>query len=270
MRRAAALVADGGRPAHPMQLSIWHTFAHALAIECPCIHSPTPRSAQQGLPCSRPSKAAAAAAASAGGSKAPSRRAAHTTCRAAAPPQQPPAPLPSGGGGQPPRPPSQAAAAAAQQQPNAQALQQQAQFRALQTSSGGRTPLKYASPWGTSERRAALVSRVREASSVEVRALDCFWSPLAVGFAPTESARTTAEHKLKTSVHRPIHPHQSLVSVWAANRQLLGPAELAVMFHQLARVADPAKISLKALEMSKVGWGWEIMSLFGRGFRGVV
>lgn len=42
------------------------------------------------------------------------------------------------------------------------------------------------------------------------------------------------------------------MSVWAANRQLLGPAELAVMFHQLARVADPAQISLKALEMSKV------------------
>jgi len=60
--------------------------------------------------------------------------------------------------------------------------------------------------------------------------------------------------------HRPSKPpqnpktlkHKALVSVWAANRQLLGPAELAVMFHQLARVADPSKISLKALEMSKV------------------
>ncbi|KIZ05351.1 hypothetical protein MNEG_2613, partial [Monoraphidium neglectum] len=85
-----------------------------------------------------------------------------------------------------------------------------AQYRSLQTSSGGRTPLKYASPWGSNERRAALVARIRDAASVE-----------------------------------------SLVSVWAANRQLLGPAEVAVMFHQLARVADPAKLSLKGMEMSK-------------------
>jgi hypothetical protein len=49
---------------------------------------------------------------------------------------------------------------------------------------------------------------------------------------------------------------ESLVSVWAANRQLLGPAEVAVMFHQLARVADPAKLSLKGMEMSKVGAGF--------------
>lgn len=84
-------------------------------------------------------------------------------------------------------------------------------------SSGGRTPLKYASPWGAGERRAALVSRVRDAATVE-----------------------------------------SLVAVWAANRQLLGPAELAVMFHQLARVADPSTLSVRSLDMSKVtqgGWG---------------
>lgn len=40
--------------------------------------------------------------------------------------------------------------------------------------------------------------------------------------------------------------------MWAANRQLLGPAELAVMFHQLARVADAPNLSLKALDTARV------------------
>lgn len=119
--------------------------------------------------------------------------------RAAAPPRRPRAAHPAAAAAPPPASPSPP-------QPPAPRLP------ALQTSSGGRTPLKYASPWGSNERRAALISRVRDAPSVE-----------------------------------------ALVAAWAANRQLLGPAEVAVMFHQLARVADPTRLSVKSLEMSKVG-----------------
>jgi hypothetical protein len=186
--------------------------------------APTPPLAPRPLLPLSPHQALAGAGrrAAAGPSPAPRRapppRAAAPAAAAAASPQQP-----APDAAPPPPPPQQqqqqAAPSSGGNGPPPGAQQPAPQFRALQTSSGGRTPLKYASPWGAGERRAALVSRVRDASTVE-----------------------------------------GLVSVWAANRQLLGPTEVAVMFHQLARVADPSRISLKALEMSRVG----LLGCFGR------